>query len=82
MKEVYPEFDLFELEDDIRSIFTKVYEESLQKNSDYIGLITASEARGYFEATLRSWEEMEVEPYYKKIWHLDAIDFVRKSWLP
>lgn len=82
MKEIYSEFDLFELEDDIRAIFTKVYEECLNKNADYIGYVTAHEARGYFESTLKTWEEMEVEPYYKRIWHIEAIDFVSRQGLP
>jgi hypothetical protein len=81
MEEIYPDFNVFELEDDVRMIFTKLYEEVLNSNPDYVGLVASGEARGFFEALIASWEQMEAEPYYKKIWHIDEINFMSKRSL-
>lgn len=75
MEEIYPEFSVWELEDDIRNIFSKLYEEALHQNIDYIGQVCSGEARGFFEAMISGWEQMEVQPYYKKIWHIEEINF-------
>lgn len=78
MKEIYPSFDVYELEDDVKTIFTKVYEECLKRNEEYIESVTSGDARGFFQASIRTWEEMQVEPYYKRIWNIDHIDFVSR----
>lgn len=75
MKEIYPEFDIFELEDDVKTIFITVYEEFLNGNQEYIEKVCASGALGYFQASIRTREEMQVQPLYKKIWFLDHIHF-------
>jgi hypothetical protein len=81
MRKVYPEFDIFELEDDTKEIFVDLYEAFLQRNDEYVQKVADGEARGFFLANMRRWEEMEVKPKFDKIWffegcHLEKADVV------
>lgn len=78
MKEMHPDFDLFELEDEVIHIFTEVYHEYLKGNLDYVEKVCSGEALGYFQASIKSWEEMQVQPFSKEIWFLHSIDFQRR----
>lgn len=75
MKEIYPEFDVFQLEDDVTHIFTDVYQAYLNADLDYVDKVCSGEALGYFQASIKSWEELQVEPLSKQIWFLHSVDF-------
>jgi hypothetical protein len=75
MKDIYPDFDIFQLEDDVTHIFTDVYHEYLKGNLEYVEKVCSGEARGYFQASVKSWEELQVEPLSKQIWFLHSVDF-------
>src|SRR3990167_792449 len=74
MRKVYPEFDLFELEDDTREIFQRLYEAFLRRDLEYVEKVAEDQALGYFKASIIRWEEMQVRPKVDKIWFLDAVE--------
>ncbi len=73
MREIDPEFDIMTLEDDAKEIFTHLFEAYLRGDIEYIEKVAAGEALGYFQATLKSHELMEVKPLFQRIWCLDSV---------
>lgn len=73
MREIDPEFDIMTLEDDAKEIFTAVFRAFLRGDIEYIEKVATGEALGYFQATLKSYEIMEVKPFFQDIWCLDSV---------
>lgn len=74
MRKVYPEFDLFELEDDTKEIFQRLYEAYLRRELEYVEKVAEDQALGYFKASIIRWEEMQVKPKVDRIWFLDSVE--------
>ena len=78
MRKVDPDFDMFELEDDAKEIFKRLYEAYLNRDGEYVSKVCDNEARGFFLASIRGWEEMEVKPKYEIIWSIDSFSLMSK----
>jgi import inner membrane translocase subunit TIM44 len=53
MKEIDPEFNLWELEDDAKGIFIDAYHHYLEGNYSYLEHLCADSALGYFRVLLK-----------------------------
>lgn len=66
MKSWDPDFDLIEFESEAKFIFETVYSKFLEHDIEYLEEVCASEALGYFKATIRMQETLGGRPKFPK----------------